>query len=332
MHEFLTDWLVCPACHGDLAWRIAERVGGHIESGQARCMACEEEYPIRDGIGIFLLPDLPREDLWQDVDSGLIKYLRAEPEVDRRLMGVPLESLGPADQFFRAMVAEERGDFDEAARAEALAIKKLYTAEYRACSESQGAYVIEKIAGHDGPVVDLASGRGHLVERAIELSDRLVVATDFSLKVLQRNRRWLKHAGFYERVSLLAFDARRTPLRTGIVPLLSTYLGLPNVEQPGELLAELRRIVSGVFLAVSHFYPIDDRVNGQALRQAGLETLLYKQSTLDRFANSGWQAEAANVCTGLARPTPPGIVIEGASIDGFPVAETHLEWCVIEAR
>jgi uncharacterized protein YbaR (Trm112 family)/SAM-dependent methyltransferase len=331
MHEFLTDWLICPACHGDLDWQIAERVGAHIESGRARCVACEEEYPIRDGIGIFLLPDLPREDLWQDVDSALMKYMHANPDVEKQLLCVPLESLAPADQFFRAMVAEERGDFDEAARAEALANERLYTAEFRACSDSQGAYVLEKVSGHDGPVVDLASGRGYLVERLIDVSDRLVVSTDFSLKVLQRNRRWLKHLGHYERVSLLAFDARRTPLRNGIVPLLTTYLGLPNVEQPGELLAELRRIVGGTFLAVSHFYPADDQVNGQALRQVGLDMLLYKQSTLDRFVESGWLARVANACHGVARPTPAGVVIEGAGIDGFPVAETHLEWCVVEA-
>ncbi|UCG25046.1 MAG: hypothetical protein JSW55_03365 [Chloroflexota bacterium] len=332
MHEFLTDWLVCPACHDDLVWRIEERAGAHIESGQALCQACEEAYPIRDGIGVFLLPDLPRDDLWQDVDSALVKYLRDKPDVDERLMGVPLESLAPADQFFRAMAAEERGDFDEATRAETLANQRLYTAECRACSDSQGAYVIEQLAGYDGPVVDLASGRGHLVERMIGDSDRLVVATDFSLKVLQRNRRWLKHLRQYEKVSLLAFDARRTPMRTGIVPLLTTYLGLPNVEQPGELLAELRRIVAGAFLAVSHFYPTDDQANGQALRQAGLDALLFKQSALDRFAESGWLAEVANACAGPARRTPTGVVIEGAVIDGFPVAETQLEWCVIEAH
>jgi hypothetical protein len=35
---------------------------------------------------------------------------------------------------------------------------------------------------------------------------------------------------------------------------------------------------------------------------------------------------------GLARPTPEGVILEGWGIDAFPVAETTLEWCVIEAR
>ena len=332
MHDYLSEWLVCPNCHGDLAWQVEEREGVHIESGQARCTACGVEYPIRDGIGIFLLDDLPREDLWQGVDSALISYLRENPEVDNRLMDVPLESLAPADQFFRAMVLEERGDFDRAAQAEKLAQKGLYTAGFRACSESQAAYLLEQAGRRDGPIVDLASGRGYLVKQLTGLEDRSVVASDFSLKVLQRNRLWLKHLKLYERVTLLAFDARRTPFRDGVVPLLTTYLGLPNIERPGELLVELRRIVGGAFLAISHFYPSGDKLNGQALRQAGLDGLLYKQPTLERFAGSGWHAEVANSCQGLARPTPTGVVIEGAGIDGFPVAETTLEWCVVEGR
>ncbi len=331
MHDLLTEWLLCPRCHGDLVWRVDERDGAHLELGLARCLECDAQYPIRDGIGLFLLPDLPRDDLWQKVDSALVDYLRDNPAVERQLMDVPLVSLGPADQFFRAMVLEERGDFETAAEAETLSLAGSYTAEYRACSDSQMAYVLELAGQRQGPIVDLACGRGYLVRRLAGLEDRLVVASDFSPKVLRRNRRWLKHLGLYDRVSLLAFDARRTPFRDGVLPLLTTYVGLPNIESPGDLLAELRRITGGVFAAVSHFYPADDQANRQALRQAGLETLLIKESALARFHESGWQVEVANSCHCPARPTPTGVVIEGAGLDGLPVADTELEWCVIVA-
>ena len=36
-----------------------------------------------------------------------------------------------------------------------------------------------------------------------------------------------------------------------------------------------------------------------------------------------------NACAGEARPTPPGVVIEDAQIDGLPVTDTRLEWCVL---
>jgi uncharacterized protein YbaR (Trm112 family)/SAM-dependent methyltransferase len=331
MHDFLTEWLLCPRCHGDLAWRADERDGAHLESGLARCLACGAEYPIREGIGLFLLPDLPRDDLWQQVDSALIGYLRENPAVEEQLMDCPLESLGPADQFFRAMVLEERGDFDAAEEAEALALAGAYTAEYRACSDSQMAYVLELAGRRQGPIVDLACGRGYLVRRLAGLEDRLVVASDFSPKVLRRNRRWLEFIGLYDRVSLLAFDARRTPFRDGLLPMVTTYVGLPNIESPGDLLVELRRVTGGLFAAVSHFYPAGDEANRQALRQAGLETLLIKEPALAQFAGSGWQVEVANSCRCPARPTPTGAVLEGVGLDGLPVVDTELEWCVIVA-
>jgi len=331
MLDYLVEWLQCPNCHGDLRWQVNEHEGAHIEAGSARCKLCGADYPIRDGIGLFLLPDLPRDDLWQEVDSALSKFLNSSPEIERQLMDVPVESLGPADQFFRAMILEERGDFHLAAEAEKLAMAGLYTPEYRTCSDSQVNYALELVRRHQGAVVDLASGRGHLVQRLADLKDRPVVASDFSPKVLRRNRRWLKHSGRYDRVSLLGFDARRTPFRDGVVPIMTTYVGLPNINSPGELLVEIRRIVGGVFIAVSQFYPPDDAFNRHALEQAGRETMHLKGLALDGFASSGWHVEVVNLCYGPARPTPAATVIEGAGIDGFPVAETELEWCVLVA-
>ena len=108
-------------------------------------------------------------------------------------------------------------------------------------------------------------------------------------------------------------------------------MGLPNIEQPGDLLRELRRIVTGTFLAVHHFYPESDEANAAVIREVGLATLLFRRSALECFAGAGWQVEAANVCAGKAHPTPTGVVLEGAGIDGLPVAETVLEWCVLVA-
>ncbi|HEY76304.1 MAG TPA: hypothetical protein G4O00_09005 [Thermoflexia bacterium] len=102
MREELVEMLVCPVCHGELRWAVIERREGRIETAEAVCAACAATYPVREGIGLFLTPDLPRHDLWEEVESGLSQYLRAHPEVERRLMDTPLEALSPADQFLRA--------------------------------------------------------------------------------------------------------------------------------------------------------------------------------------------------------------------------------------
>ena len=95
MKEGLLSLLCCPVCHGELDWTVNRRSGDHIEEGEARCKGCEARYPVREGIGLFLTPDLPRRDLWEEVDSGLAIYLREHPEVEQKLLQVPSEALGP---------------------------------------------------------------------------------------------------------------------------------------------------------------------------------------------------------------------------------------------
>ena len=331
MLDYLIEMLGCPVCHGELAWTIKWRLGSRIEEAEARCGGCGVTYPVREGIALFLTPDLPRNDLWEQVDSGLTKYLREHPEVERQLMDVPLGELAPADQFFRALVLDERGMYGQAKAAEQVANAGLYTQEYLACSESQFKYVVERLFASDGPIVDLASGRGALAEKLASGLDRSLVITDFSPRVLRRNRRWLKFFGLYERASLLAFDARRTPFKDRAVGTLTTYLGLSNIEKPADLLRELRRIVEGEFLAISHFFPAEDEANAAAIREVGLSPLLFRLSALDYFAAAGWQTEMANVCMGEALPTPRSVLLDGAGIDALPVVETVLEWCVLVA-
>lgn len=332
MHSYLVDMLACPACHGGLEWYITERDGNRIQTGEARCTVCAAGYPIRDGIGVFLLPDLPRNDLWEQADSELAQYFREHPNLERQLMESALDALSPADQFYRAQLLEEQGRYAEAREVENLANLGLYTSEYMACWDSQMDYVTKQLSTSEGSVVDLASGRCYLVERLVRECERHVVATDFSPRVLRRDRVWLETLGLYDRVSLLAFDARRTPFRDGAVEALTTNLGLANIEEPGTLLEELRRIVAGAFLAISHFYLEEDEKNAALIREVGLQNLLFQSSALECFAAAGWQVEVTNACLGKARPTPPGVLLEGAVVDGLPVAETKLTWCVLAAN
>ena len=108
---------------------------------------------------------------------------------------------------------EERGAYAEALEAREAAWPHLYTAGYRACSRSQVDFVLQRVAGSGEPVIDVASGQGHLVERLARHTQRPVVATDFSPRVLRRNRRWFQFLGLYDRLSLLAFDGPPYPVR-----------------------------------------------------------------------------------------------------------------------
>ena len=332
MHSDLIEMLVCPSCHGELEWSVSGNASGFIEAGRAACRGCSASYPVRDGTAVFLTPDLPREDLWQQTDSHLSRHLRDNPETERRLLRSPLEQLAPADRFFRSLVLDERGEYAGASAASESAMSGLYTPEYLKCLESQSSHVIESLGGSSGPVVDLASGMGFLVRRMAMRLRRPIVATDLSPLVLSRMSRRLAHHGLGQRVSFLAFDARRTPFRNGSVATLTTYQGLANIAEPGELLGELRRIVSGVFLSVSIFYPEDDAANSEAIRGMGLGAMLFRRSALEGYAQAGWRAEAVNSLFCPVSPTPVGEVLHGAGVDALPVADTMLETCVVMAE
>jgi ubiquinone/menaquinone biosynthesis C-methylase UbiE/uncharacterized protein YbaR (Trm112 family) len=332
MHQELMESLVCPRCHGELSWKVSHQTGSRIETADLSCGGCGERFEVRDGIGNFLLSGDAGRDLWQEAESGLTSYLREHPQVRSLLMDQPVEGLSPADLYFRAIALEESQSFTEALRLEKMALEKIYSETYRSCWESQVRFVLEFLQGASESVIDLASGHGYLVEKLLQTTIPWVVATDVSPRVLRRNRLMFEHAGLYDRLSLIAFDARHTPFRTQSVQTLTTNLGLPNISDPENLLAELRRIVDGVFLCITHFYPEDDALNAEALRDAGFSALMYRQSTMEHFRAAGWTVDIENECRGLAKPTPASELIEGAGIDAFPVQDTTLEWCVIVAH
>jgi hypothetical protein len=280
-----------------------------------------------------LLPrdDAP-EDLWEEAETGLAALLRERPDVERVLLAPDPSGLGPADLFFRALAMEERGDFAAARVAAERADAGLYPAETRACRDRVLDALVETVAVDGGLVVDLATGRGTLLERLAVRLDRPLVATDASPRVLVRTGRALDDLGLGANVSLLACDARRLPFRAGAVDIVTSHLGLANVLDPGPLLQGLRRAVSGRLLALTFFFPPADDANRGAIERLGLERMVYRDELLAELSSAGWEPRLAIACSTPAEPTPVGLVVEGATIDALPVADTTVEWALVEAR
>jgi uncharacterized protein YbaR (Trm112 family) len=321
--------LICPRCHSELVWQISRASDDRIDAARITCGECDADYEVREGIGNFLLPGDERRDMWEQIESGLMAHVRKNPDVHRRLMDGPSEELSPADKFFRVMVLEEEGHFGEASELDLVARKQIYTTEYLTCWESEVGYVLENIKESMHPVVDLATGRGNFVERLLRETERIVLATDFSPRVLRSNEARFQALGLSNRLSQVTFDARRTPFRDKSVHTLTTNLGLANIARPGELLKELRRIVSGKFLSITHFYPEGDRRNALAIHEAGLPTFLFRDRAIGEFQEAGWNVAVENRCRSVARPTPMSELLDGAGIDALPIVETELEWCVL---
>ena len=329
MQKYLIEILECPKCNGKLDWSITEESHNRIEIAKACCEDCSSTYPVRDGIGIFLTTDLDRNDLWEQVDNRLDQLLKQHPEIEKKLMDAPLHTLGAVDQHYRGDVHSSRGEREAATKAYTLARKGLYSADTIRCWDNQMDYLINELFQYEGPIVDLASGRCGLVKRMLKYLPNMIVATDFSPTVLVENRKRLIEQDLYDRVSLLAIDARQTPFATDSISVLTTLLGLNNILNPGKLLQELFRIVNGKFLAVSNFYPEDDQENGAVIEEAGLAETHYRDRLLQHFRDAEWSVDVKNSCSIDTIPAPPGIVLEGALVDGLPVRRTRLEHCVL---
>lgn len=62
MRRDLMDILACPLCKGTLTLEVTgEAADGEVLEGTLGCAACNESYPISDGIPNLLPPDLRRQ-------------------------------------------------------------------------------------------------------------------------------------------------------------------------------------------------------------------------------------------------------------------------------
>jgi SAM-dependent methyltransferase len=175
--------------------------------------------------------------------------------------------------------------------------------------------------------VDVATGRGALLERLLEATHRPLVATDVSETVLGRVRARLGT----ERIDYVAADARSLPFEDGSVPTLVSHLGLANVPDADALLRELRR-VGTESIATHIFFRDDDERNIAAAGELSLAGLATRGAALTAFAAAGWTAAIDLEREVRAEPTPVSELVPGVGIDALPAVPGAVTWCVIVAR
>jgi uncharacterized protein YbaR (Trm112 family) len=335
VREFLREHLVCPICHGELRWEVGKyspaRSGDILEAG-ASCVTCGAAYPVKEGIAAFLTPDLYRDDLWEAMESRLSSFLRENPEIERKLLLGPLDSLSPADRLFRSLVLTERGDY-EGGRLAMEGARGIYTPEYRAGQESQIEYVVDLVSSEPGPIFDLASGKAALVEPSLKRSPgRPLVVTDFSPRVLRSDKAYFDYAGIAEDLDFLAFDVRRMPFRDGSVSTFITHAGLQNIRDARPAVQEIRRVLKGQLFATAIFLPEGDPDTDKLLREHGPVETIYMRNLVGLFSECRMDVSVENLVRARALPTPKSDLVGGAEIDGLPFKEMVVDCCTLVAR
>ena len=264
------------------------------------------------------------KDSWEENKDGLSAFLRQHPEVAMALDETDESSLNGADLACKSSLLQERGLMREAAELFQMAWRKCYPEEYIREFEGQLDFIAGELQNCSGPIVDIASGRGMLVERLLKSTTAPVTATDLSESVL------LDHLGcrFPDqvrsgRLNLTPCDAKNMPFPDGSIPALTTCLGLQNIPGRERAAGELRRVCGGRLYALCMFFPDGDAENQGAVKSLGLEGA-YSQGRLAALLEScGWRVSPHEGQRFRLPPTPTGVVVPGAGFDALPVVETE---------
>lgn len=331
MFKFLKEKIICPQCNNELLWDILKENEIKIIKANIKCSCCGKEYYVKNEIGNFLVKDIIENDLWEKGESYLDKLFKDNLKLKDKLMSAGLDEMSAADMYIKSDILKALGQDKEAKELYDIAIKRAYTKETITATKKQIKYLIDLLKKEQSDfIVDIASGPCKLVKEILYKTDSKVVATDFSMKIAKRKFHELSKEGYENRLSYLVFDSKNTPFKKDSIQVMTSFQGLQNIENPGNVLSELNRICSGIFYSICSLCSEDDETNRKALRKFGLESMYIKKFHKEEFKKSGFYAEVLNSIFAKSSPTPTGKIIRGFGIDGFPVADGIFEHCIVK--
>lgn len=273
------------------------------------------------------------KDAWEENRSGLARFFDEHPDIAAALDSADNDSLNGADLSAKSALYQDRGLLKEAAGLFQQAWRKCYPAEYISAFEGQLDFIAGELSDCPGPVVDIASGRGMLVERLLGKTRAPITATDLSPSVLRDHlgSRWpaLVDSG---RLTLTACDAKDLPFADGSVPAMTTCMGLQNIPSPESAVRELRRVCAGTLYALCLFFPDDDIENQEAAARFGLEGAYSRKELVALMERCGWEVSCHESPACRQPPTPVGVVVPGMGFDGLPVVETEAQFITLICR
>ncbi|MCK8058658.1 MULTISPECIES: methyltransferase domain-containing protein [unclassified Fusibacter] len=328
MFKEIKELLECPACHGELTWMIQEHTEERIVNAQIKCTECHADYEVKDEIGMFLTPDLVRNDLWEKVDGVIVNFFNENPDIFKELENADPHTMNGTDLWYLASYYESKENFDKSQALFDIAFPKIYEADYLSAWRSGMDYITDSLQP-EKIMVDIASGKGYLVRRTLEKTTNKVVATDFSPTVLVRNKAYYKHLGLYDRLSLVAFDARRTPFKNESVELMTTNLGLSNIENSGTIANEIDRISKSKVMFYLEFLDESDKAHVDFLNEYKMADMNLRSNCLQVFEDKAFTISFDNDIEVLKSPTPKGNIIEGVGIDSLPLHPIKYSCCVM---
>lgn len=259
-----------------------------------------------------------------------MRLLDENPQFREDLESQPEEALNGADTFAKAGLLQDQGRFLEAARLQQAAWEKCYSPAYHQSFLAHLDFIAQSLRDCPGLVVDVASGRGTLLNHLLSRVGAPLVASDLSPTVLA-NGLAVCHPDEIAsgRLTLLGFDATALPFRDRSLPAITTCVGLQNIPNPERAVRELRRVCAGTLYALCFFFPEDDAENQGAAARHGLDGAYSRRQLTGLLEGCGWHVRGFETPAFPMEPTPMGKAVPGYQVDGLPVAATNAQFITL---
>ena len=272
MFQEILPILFCPCCHGKLHLQNERRECEEIISGEFVC-SCGKQYYIRDGIADFGSHEQENINTWSE-------YYQQDSyeKLDQKMESNKSKNQQCIEQKFLQAITDQT--------------LKLKT----------------------GTLLDIASGRGILLKKLIKTtgSEVHIIATDLSFQVLRYDRIKLKMQEPERHINFIACDATQLPVQSGVIDMVSTFVGFVNMGNLAESgIKDAARVLKpNAKLINSCIYLHEDTLGFQNLKQffsengiAGAETFLLEQGVRDIHKKYFSDISNQIVYEGIAEPS-----------------------------
>ena len=268
MYESLLPLLACPACKHESLSFMGHSCEGRLVDGTLACSHCTQQYPVENEIAVLVDPAQHIDDWHWEVDIE------------------SLETFAAFDTAYaNSMPADVRGN--------------------RPLLISRIMHVANQ---SEGPILDIATGRGVLLRELSLLltNDYPLIGIDIDLKVLRGLQRFLRRAGLYEPVSLIAMDAKDIAFRAGSMGVVTSWFGFNNVPEAWPALQQAEAVLApGGFLATSVLNVLPDSPSHLLASDAGFADFLTEDAVRASFAETSLTLKTLETITESLWPGNP---------------------------
>lgn len=284
MDKKLIKQVICPMCRSELEWEIKREFDGKVIDGCAKCANCNEIYPIRDEVGIFLPAKFQNMKIWERSERVIVQ--KKEKVFNNKINQISIQK--PSELLdmirMRNTVGKVRNEDLYQQYMETIGMpdtvhKLVYLAQK--CAEE--AESIDYI-------LDFASGRCLLAAALRNSKSCHIIISDINPLIVSQAKQEFEKSGNCTNLSFMVFDIKKSPFKDKSIHTVTTLLGLQNIIPSNGVLEEINRIAD-VFLNISAFLTEELAENMEVLKKFHITDVWTKDKLATITEQLNWKSK-----------------------------------------